>query len=467
MAQDNKQIASDVLAAVGGKDNVTAATYCMTRLRLNLKDWAIVDDEKVKAVHGVAGVQKTGTQYQVVIGQNVPHVYEYFCAEAGLKMQDAIDENLDAPKEKLTLKKIAGNILDYLSGSMVQLIPLMMAAGLFKCFSAILGPDMLGLISEESNLYILFDFAYDAGFYFMPIYLGYCSAKKIGASPVLGMLMGGILIAPDFQALAGTSFSVFGIPTTAYDYSSTVLPIMLSVAALYLVEKFFKKHIPDTISTIFTPFLTMLVMLPVSLCVLAPLGNYCSYGLNWLINFLDTYLGPIAAAFVGGFWEFIVMTGMHVTIITTMMTVYLEQGYLDGAFICASYATIAVWGVCLGAALRLKDKDEKALTWGYFVSGIIGGVTEPALYGLCFKYKRTFIGLIVGGAAGGLYSSLTGVTTYLMGSSSNILALTGFLGGTTADLVNGLIASAITFVVSAVVTYFTGFTKEELEGQTA
>ena len=467
MAVDNKQIALEVLEAVGGKGNVTAVQHCMTRLRFNLKDQSLADDDAVKAVKGVAGVQRAGGQYQVIVGQNVPKVYDALCAEAGLAKQDAIDENLDAPKEKLTIKGVGSAIFNYLSGSMVQLIPLMVAAGLFKCFSSILGPDMLGIISAESNLYILFDFVYDAGFYFLPIYLGYCAAKKIGATPVLGMLMGGILIAPDFLALAGTSFSVYGLPTTAYDYSQTVLPILLSVAALYFVEKFFTRVVPDVLSTLFVPFLTIAVMLPVSLCVLAPLGNYCAYGMSAIINAIDAVAGPLAVGIVGGIWEFLVMTGMHTVFSTVTFTLFFEYGSISGALMGMWVATFAVWGVALGAFLRLKDKEEKSLTFGYFVSGVLGGVTEPTLYGLCFKYKRTFIGLVVGGFVGGLIAGFAGVTEYMIGSTANVLLLVVFTGGPTSNLMWGVISCVVALVVAAVVTFFTGFTKEELEGSAA
>ena len=466
MAVDNKQIAHEVLAAVGGKGNVTAVQHCMTRLRFNLKDQSLADDDAVKVVKGVAGVQRAGGQYQVIVGQNVPKVYDALCAEAGIAKLDAIDENLDTPKKKLTVNGAIEAIFNYLSGSMIQLIPLIMACGLCKAVSALIGPDLLNLISEESDLYILLDFVYDAGFYFMPVFLGYSTSKKLNCSPVLGLLMGAILIAPDFVALAGTSFSVFGIPTTAYNYSSTVLPILLTMPVLALVEKLLKKYVPSTLSTVFVPFLTIAIMLPVSLCLLAPLGNYCSTGVNAIIDAIDSVAGPFAVALVGAVWQLLVMTGMHSVVINLALVAFLENGYMSGAIIGSSVAAVAVWGTTFGAVLRLKDKDERALNLSYFISGVVGGVTEPALYGLCFKYKRTFLGIIIGGFAGGLLLGFTGVRTYLFGAS-NFLSVLSYTGGSTENLVFGVLAWAITFTVSAAVTYFLGFSKEELEGSAA
>lgn len=148
MAVDNKQIATDVLELVGGAENVAVATNCMTRLRLTLKDNSKADVEKIKKVKGVLGCQFAGSQLQVIIGQNVPKVLAEFVAMSGVKQGAAVDENLDAPKEKFELKNLPNIILDYLSGSMTQLIPLLMAGGLFRTIAAVLGPTMLGVISD-------------------------------------------------------------------------------------------------------------------------------------------------------------------------------------------------------------------------------------------------------------------------------------------------------------------------------
>lgn len=153
MAVDNKQIATDVLELVGGAENVTVATNCMTRLRLTLKDNNKADVEKIKKVKGVLGCQFAGSQLQVIIGQNVPKVLAEFVAMSGVKQGAAVDENLDAPKEKFEIKNLPNIILDYLSGSMTQLIPLLMAGGLFRTIAAVLGPTMLGVISDTDPTY--------------------------------------------------------------------------------------------------------------------------------------------------------------------------------------------------------------------------------------------------------------------------------------------------------------------------
>ena len=459
---NNREIAENVLKAVGGAENVTNATHCMTRLRLNLKDDSIPKDDEVKAIDGVLGVVRSGGQYQVVIGQNVPKVYAEVCSIGGFATKAAVDENLDKPKEKLTPKAIGMNILNYLAGSLTPLIPILIGAAMFKTVLSILGPDLLGVFSEDSDLYKLFDFVYDAGFYYLPIYIGYTSAKKIGASPILGMFMGGILLAPDFLAMAaeGSAFTVFGIPAMVNNYSQSVLPIILSVWAMRYVEKFFRKYIPDALSTIFVPFLTMLVMLPVSLCALAPLGAFIGQYVSTALISFGNVGGFIAVAVIAALWEFLVMTGMHVVMVVTVLNIYMTTGQENVIWPAALCATAATFGIALGAFLRQKDKKEKSLSLGYFISGIIGGVTEPALYGIGLKYQRPLLALALGGAIGGLYVGITHSCMYALGAT-NFLMVLSFAGGTTANFVNGTIGCIISLLSACALTYFFGFKKDD------
>ena len=463
MANTIEQIANAVLAAVGGGENISFVTHCITRLRFNLKDMGLPKQEEIKQIKGVLGVLVSGGQLQVIIGQNVPKVYAALCAQAGIQTQAAINENLDAPREKLTPKRIGGNILNYLSGSMVPMIPAMMAAALFKTLQVVVGPDMLNIVAADSSFYLLCGFVYSAFFYFMPIYLGYTASKKLGMNPVMGMLAACLLLVPDFMAMAGaeTAFTVYGIPCRVVNYSQSVLPIILTIWVMHYIDKFFKKIIPDVLSTVFVPFLTMVVTVPLELCLLAPLGSILGDFIgNGLLAFGNVG-GFIAVAIVAALWEFLVMTGMHQVMIVFAISTIMSNGYENFILPAGGCATFAAFGIALGAFLRLRDKDEKSLSMGYFVSGILGGVTEPALYGIGFKYKRPFVAMAIGGFCGGLYAGITHVCTYVMGAT-NFLSILGFVNGGTANLINGCIASVIALAVSTLLTYFIGFTKEDL-----
>lgn len=463
-AEKFQKIASDILNAVGGKDNISLVTHCMTRLRLNLKDESIPNQEEIKKISGVIGVVNTGGQLQIIIGQTVPKVYSAFCKEAGMKEQSAVDEKLDEKTEKLTPKRIGSNILNYLSGSMTPMIPAMITAAMFKTLQVIIGPDMLGIASAESDIYLLCSFLYSAFFYFLPIFLGFTAAKKLNMNPIMGIYAAALLLVPDFMALAdaGTSITVYGIPTSVNNYSQTVLPVILTIWVMSYVERFFKKVVPDVLSTIFAPFLTMVVMVPLELCLLAPLGSILGgYIGNGLLAF-GAVGGFIAVAVVAGLWEFLVMTGMHQILIVFGITAMMTNGVDTFVLTAGGYATWAAFGMALGAFLRLRNKNEKSLALGYFISGVLGGVTEPVLYGIGFKYKRPFIAMAIAGFCGGLYAGITQVGTYVMGAT-NFLAVLGYVGGGTTNMINGCIGVAISLIMSAVLTYFFGFTEEDLK----
>ncbi len=484
MAVDNHQIAADVLPLVGGAQNVTIATNCMTRLRLTLKDQSKADTEAIKKVKGVLGAQFSGSQLQVIVGQNAPKVLAEFVAISGVKQGEAVKENLDDPKaagaaagnaaktaEKFDFKKLPNIVLDYLSGSMVQLLPLLMAGGLFRTIAAILGPSMLGLLAETDPTYtFLYTTMYEAAFTFIPVYLGYAAAKKLGASPVLGMMLGGALMAPSVLSAVSTNggsgvISVYGLQIAAADYQQSVLPIILSVPVLYFVEKFFKKHMPEVLSTVLTPFCTMLVTIPVAFIVLAPLGNELgSLIANALFGLSD--LGGIGIlvvmAVLGAFWQLFVICGMHMPIILLAQVQIIAAGYDPFVFVSTNCAMVAVWGCAFGAFLKMKSKEDKGLAFGYVVSAVAGGVTEPALFGILMRYRRTMLGMFIGGAIGAVFSGIVGVTYYFAGGAANFLVFTNYLQGGQMNTILAVAGMAISFVVAAAVVYFTGFSKEEL-----
>ena len=463
MANKNQEIANAVLSAVGGKENVFSLMHCMTRLRFSLKDMSIPKTDEIKQISGIIGVQIVGGQLQIIIGQNVDKVYAEVCKLGDFNKNE--EELNSAPKQKLTLKSIGGNILDALSGCIVPLIPLMMAASMFKMLVAVLGPSMLNVLAEGSDVYTLFTFVGDAGFYFFPIVLGYTAAKKFNVTIVVGLFLGAIMMHPTFNAMAlqQVSFTVFGIPCSVQNYASTLLPIILSIWVMSYVERFWNHILPRTLKTIFVPFLSILVMLPITLCALGPIGSFVgTYICDFLLG-LDQIpgIGFLAVALIAAFWEFLVMSGTHVVFITSLVMVFAQSGNESLVSVGGAIASITTAGMLLGSFLRIKDKEEKSLTMGYFIASIIGGVTEPGLYGNGIKFKRPFIGLIAGGFAGGLYAGIMHVSCYAMVPVASFIGLTAFAGGPSMNMVHGVISCAIGFVVAAIVTYIFGYTKDD------
>lgn len=466
---NNKQIAADVLEAVGGKSNVSFVTHCMTRLRFTLKDRTVPDAAAVKKLNGVLGAQESGGQFQVIIGQNVPKVYDELCALGGFSKQAAIDENLDGTQAELSLASIGKGIMNYLAGSMTPMIPVLLAAGLFKTIGVVLGPTMLGVMAADSDLVRFMDMIYNAAFYFMPIYLGFNASRQIGLTPILGAFLGGMLIEPTFvsPAAEGTPLSVYGfLPCVPGAYAQTVLPILLTIPVAYAIERIMRKHLPDALQTVFSPFLTLGITLPVSLCLLAPMGSWLGNGLADVFEFLGTS-GGIISIISGGLlaaaWVPMVITGMHMALIGIAQVAFLQAGFDPFIFVAINISLWPVFATQIATFLRLKLRDEKSACAGYLVAQLIGGVGEPFIYGMDFRYPKLFLCSMAGSFVSGAIALALGVTAYVAGLPSNLLSMLTFVGGGTENLLFACIAAAVGFAVSFAATWFFGFSKDEIE----
>ncbi len=466
---DNAKIAADVLAAVGGKENVGSVFHCMTRLRFQLKDRNVVSDDAVKGVKGVMGIQEKGGQYQVIIGTNVPEVYEEIVA-AGVNAGGSVDENLDkAPAEKapLTPKGVCDAVLDYLSGSVVPLIPVLITGGFFKTLATLLGSTMFNVVADDSNFVFVCNMVYNAAFYFIPVVAGFAAAKKLGANPYLGALMGCILIEPNFVTLAGTegaSLDVYGIPAATLTYGQTLIPVLLCVAVMAPLSKFLDKKLPQAIRTVFAPFFTFVIMMPIALCLLAPIGNYIGNGIAVFFEWLAASpFGVLAIMLIAATWPLLVLTGMHVGLAAIALAQYAQIGSDSVVLMAATIQCFTASGVGLAAWLKMRDPEQKNLCLSYFLTQFIGGVGEPLLYGVFLRYKRPWLGALAGGAAAGLYGAITGVKFYA--NASGLFSFAAFTGGDPSNLVNGCIGIAIGMVVAFIVTWFFGFTDAQLDGK--
>lgn len=455
-----------ILDSVGGKENIASCFHCATRLRLQLKDLGKFSAEKLDKVKGVVGKQITAEQLQIIIGPQVSEVYNDFCDFTGLAKNEAIDENLDAGG-KLTFKKFINGFVDLISGSFVPLLPVIVASSFVKLCATILGPSMLNVISAESDLYTLFTFVGDCGFYFLPIYLGYSTAKKLNASVVIGMMLGAVLLHPTLNAIvaAGEPFKVFGLPMTLTSYASTTIPVVLIVFVMSYVEKFLRKIIPDSLKYIFVPFLTIIIMLPIALVVIGPLGVNLSNGFaNILMAIANS--GKIGSILVstlgGGLWNILVLCGMHLAYYMAGVGLFIASGSDPVIMPTVIAGTMAIFGMTVGAVLHFRnDSENRSLVSGYLVTHVIGGITEPALFGIGMRYTWPFIGAIIGGACGALYYAITGVAVTTMAGASNFLIFTQFAGGSSANMINGVIGGFIAAGVAAAYTYLFGFKKED------
>lgn len=457
---DFDRIAREILENVGGPDNVTMAVHCMTRLRLNLKDPSKVNKDGILGIKGVLGAQEVGAQYQVIIGQTVPNVYKEFCDLAGIKEEEAIDENLDKDtKVPLTPKVFANKLLDAIVGSLTPILPILIVAGLVKMIVAILGPTMLNLVSAESNLYAILNLAGDAGFYFLPIYVAVSSARKFGANQFIAMLIAGIMMHPTLMQWVadGTAMDVYGIPMTLVNYSSSVFPMILTTFVMSYVEKFFKKVVPEQLSTMFVPLGTVLVMLPLALCVVGPLGQNLGNGISAGLLALHSILGPLGVAVIGALFLLLVASGMHLAVISTALISLAQLGYDDTILvgsICGTYACIAIY---LMFTLKAKNAEDRELGLSCFISQALGGIGEPGIFGIMMRKPKALLIEMVSAFCGGLYAGIAHCALYVLGSANFMTAIVFANPNDPMGIVNGIIACAISFVVAIVLCLVIGF----------
>ena len=456
---DYTNLAQELIEKVGGPSNVTQVTHCMTRLRFNVKDNSKVDGEAIKGTKGVIGYVYNGGQHQIIIGQTVDKVYDTVCEVGGFAKSAAVDENLDKPKEKLTAKGVFNAILNYASGSLTPLIPLIISAAMIRTIETLLGPGMLNVISAESDLYKVLDFTYNAGFYFLPVFMGYNSAKSLKTNPFIGMLLGAILIHPTLISVvgSGTPFKVFGLPMTAVNYTSNVLAPFLVVLAMKYILSFFEKVLPKAISGILAPLFTVLIMLPLGLCVFGPIGYYIGVVLTGIFTWLHKYLGPVATGLISGLWYFLVALGMHGPVVMTAIVNFATNGY-DDLILVSSCGSFAIYAAAIVALIKIKEKNERETIGSGLLSIYMAGVSEPIIFGLLLKYRKAALYYFIGGFCGGFYAGLTHVKITNFGS--NLIPFLVY-AGEKSNMVNGIISCLICFVVALVLALIFGFDEKK------
>ncbi len=443
---DYKRLAQEILKQVGGEENVSDLTHCATRLRFRLVDEKKANDTAVEALEGVLGLTKSGGQYQVVIGNDVPHVYA------------ALVDNLSDQSVRSTEVKQGPlqTLLAVISGIFTPILPVITAAGMIKAVLSLL--TVFGVVTADDVNYQILNFIGDAGFYFLPIFLGASAARQFKTNPQLGMLMGAILLHPTFTLMvttakeAGKSLSFFSLPLTLASYSSTVIPVILAVWFMSYVERFADKVSPKAVKFFLVPMVTTLITALVTLLVLGPIGaivgNWLGDFFKWLENF-----GPwVVPTIVGIFSPFLVMTGTHYGLVSIGINNRMTIGYDTIAQPGMLASNVAQGGAALAIAVKTKDTNKKALASSAGLTAIFG-ITEPALYGVTLQNKAALIGSMVAGGVGGFFLGILGARNF-SGGSPGLLTIAAYIGEDTLKYFYTAIAGLIiSVVVSFVVTF--------------
>ena len=438
MAEKNRQIAEAVVKAVGGTANITSVTHCMTRLRFVLKDKSIPNKKEVEKIPGVMGVNIAGGQYQVIIGNSVGNVYKEVVAATGIS-DTAVGGDAAEHIEKVNPIVAA---LDFIAGCMTPLFTAIIAGGLVKVLLVIFGPTLLNVMQATSDTYILMNALGDAPFYFLPVLVAFTASRKLNCNSYLSVMIASVLIYPDvITLLAGDSAThLFGVILVVHgSYSSSIIPAMLSTLLLKYVEKLVDRITPEWSKSFLKPLLIVMIVTPITLCAIAPLGLIIGNGLQSVINGIYGFAPWLAMMLFAGFMPFIVMTGMH------------------WAFVPA--------GATFGAAFKTKDKEMKKMAFPAAVSALLAGVTEPAMYGVTLKLKKPMVAACISGGIGGLIVGILQVKSYAFVTPS-MTSLVQFIspdGG--KNFLYAVIIFAVTLVLSFVLSFI--LTKGEAEEEAA
>jgi beta-glucoside PTS system EIICBA component len=445
MSKKYEKLAQDIAEKVGGSENVSTFTHCMTRLRFALKDNKKADKKGIESLDGVVNVVENGGQFQVVIGPHVEDVYK----EVSKHIKVSENTASEGSDEK---KSLVGKFIDFVSGTFAPSIPAIAGAGMIRAVLALLV--LFGWITRESQTYYVLNFMADAVFYFLPVLLAYSAANKLKCNPVLAMVLAGILLHPNLGQLvtAGEDVSIFGIPVRLVTYSSSVVPILLIVWAQSYIEPMFKRIIPDAVRVIFVPMLTILVTGIIGLTLLGPIGSFVGNYLAMGFEFLQSHGAWLMIFLVATFWPILVMFGIHYSLsplsTAQITTLGIENIIGPGAML----ANISQGVAALVVSFRVKDRATKQIASTSGITGLMG-ITEPALYGVNLPKKYPLIAAMIGGAAGGLYAGIMNVYRYATGHSG-LPAIPLYIGDNIWNLYNILIAIAITIITTSVVTYF-------------
>lgn len=451
---DYKKTAASILEQIGGENNVRSITHCQTRLRIALVDNSSVDDENVKAIPGVMGVVRRGEQYQVIIGNEVQECYKEIC-----KLGSFGDKTEERNKEKFTLKAWGNSVLDMITGSMSPVIPVILGCGMVKLLLIMM--DLVG-VSSELPTYQILTIIGDVGFYFLPLLLAYSAAKKMECSPMLAVTIVAVLIHPNLIALlseSGTSF--LRIPVTVASYSSTVIPPLLSVWFLSKVEPLVDKICKGWTKTVFKPTLLLLICVPVSLILLAPLGAVIGDGMAYVLNFMQTKAGWLTLGVYSALLPFVVLAGMHVALFPYIFGNLGTLGY-DVLQLPAMLAyNLSQGAACAAVAIRTKNKDLKAVATTSAVSAMVAGISEPGLYGVTMRLRKPLYASMIGSGLAGVVIGLFKVKAFTF-SNPSLMAIFMYASPEyERNIVYALVAAGVSVVVTFVATLILGWDDPE------
>ena len=407
MKKDYTKLADDIVSYVGGQENVISLYHCITRLRFKLKDTSIakVNKDKIEKLTGVLSVVEANGQFQVVIGSDVSDVFQTILANYHIK--NALDNTEDDDVESNKTGNIVIRFFNTLSAIFNPIIIALAGAGMLKALLVVF--TTYHLLSNQDSTYKILAAAGNSVFYFLPLFLAISAARIFKANMFISLAIVASLLEPNFVSMVvknGTTVDFFGIPTVLMGYSGTVIPAIIAIYVYAHLEKLLKKFIPKSMEIFALSLVALIIMVPLTVLVIGPIGVMLGDGLGNAMNFISGESGLLAGLLIGGGWTFLVMMGIHWGVVPIMVNNLALHGY-DTLRPMIAAATFASAGVALGVFLKSRNKETKGLALSSLLPALLGGITEPIVYGLSVKYKKPLIAqVIVGGLVGAFMGAL-------------------------------------------------------------
>ncbi|MDR3756967.1 sucrose-specific PTS transporter subunit IIBC [Enterocloster sp.] len=448
---DYAKIASQVIELSGGKGNIRSVAHCATRLRLQLRNNDLRNEEAISDVEGVKGVFLTQSQFQIIFGAGLVNL---ICDEVQKQLGTVQESREEEPEEK---GNAVQRFIKMLSDIFVPIIPAIVAGGLLMGLNNLLtspligGQSLIELYPQWQGLASAINTFANAPFTFLPVLIGFSATKKFGGNPFLGAAMGMIMVHPDLLnayqigVAQAPVWNIFGFEIAAIGYQGTVLPVLAVAWILATIEKRLHKVTPTWLDNLTTPLLSILITSFMTFIFVGPIlrqaGNLLAAGITWTYN----TLGPVGGALFGFVYAPITMTGMHHSFIAIETQLLANSAQTGGSFIfsTASMNNVAQGAAVLAVLLMTKNEKIKSICSASGISALLG-ITEPAMFGVTLKLKYPFYAAMTGSAVGSAYLAGTRTLAQALGAAG----LPGFISMKPDHYLNFAIGLALSMAVS-------------------
>lgn len=487
MSTETRSAAEAILDGIGGAENITSFTHCATRLRFELADASKADKEALESIPKVMGaVPQGGRNYQVVIGGDVATVYDEINALPQMKNAGASTGRSNDDVKAAARSKAKGKLpwmdtfFEYLSDSFRPILGVLLGASLVIAFAAVL--DALGIVDfraeDKPASWLFVDAMWRSVFFFLPVMVAYNAGKKLRIDPWVPAAVMLAMFTPEFTGLADNpavqcvtnetlsaeqcSIDIFGLPMQLQDYGGNVFVPLIMAAVAALFYKGFQKLIPSAVHMVFVPFLTLIFLIPLTAFIIGPFGVWAGNGIGAGLSWLNDNAPFVFALAIPMLYPFLVPLGLHWPLNALMLVNIQTLGYdfIQGPMGAWNFACFGATAGVLALSIRDRDTVMRQTSGSALLAGLLGGISEPSLYGIHLRYKRIYPRMLVGCFAGGLTVAL--LTLGSNGITTNAFVFTSLLTiPVFTPMAKYAISIAVAFFVAFLLILFTDYRTPE------